>query len=71
MIRRKHGSKPTIALWMLVAVADVALLAAAAGPLVTMLVIAGLVIVVGTVAGMRMVTRREPEPAKAVIRRRF
>jgi hypothetical protein len=26
---RRHGSKPTLALWMLVAVADVALLAAA------------------------------------------
>lgn len=69
MNRRNYGSKPRVALWMLIAVIDVALLAAAAGPLMTMLVIAGLVIVVGTFAGMRMINRREPEPAKAVRRR--
>ena len=68
MIRRKHGSRPALALWMLIAVVDVALLAAAAGALVTMLIVAGLVIVVGAYAGLRMVNR--PEPAKADTRRR-
>jgi hypothetical protein len=43
---RRHGSKPTLALWMLVAVADVAVLAAAAGPLVVLVTLAGLVTVV-------------------------
>jgi hypothetical protein len=70
MVRRKHGRMPTLALWMLVAVADAALLAAAASPLVTTLVIAGLVIVAGAFAGMRLITGRTPEPAKATYRRR-
>lgn len=71
MVRRKHGSMPTLALWMLVAVADVALLAAAAGPSVIVLVIAGLMIVAGAFAGMRMINRRAPEPAKTAARRRI
>ena len=65
---RRHGRKPTIALWMLVAVADLALLAAAAGPLLTLLVIVGLITLVGAVAGTRMITRREA--ADTVARRR-
>ncbi|MFG1603012.1 hypothetical protein [Actinoplanes sp. NPDC049265] len=68
MVRRKHGRMPTLALWMLVAVADVALLAAAASPLVTILVIAGLVIVAGAFAGKWVLNR--PQPAKATYRRR-
>jgi hypothetical protein len=71
MVRKKHGSMPTLALWMLVAVADVALLAAAAGPLVTWTVIGGLVIVGGAFAGLRLISRRAAsEPAKAAVRRR-
>jgi hypothetical protein len=65
---RRHGRKPTIALWMLVAVVDLALLAAAAGPLLTLLVIVGLITLVGAVAGIRMITRRET--ADTVARRR-
>ena len=68
MVRKKHGSMPTLALWMLVAVADVALLAAAAGPLVTWMVIAGLVIVAGAFAGLRMISR--PAAEKAAVRKR-
>jgi hypothetical protein len=70
MNNSRYGSKPKIALWMLVAVADVALLAAAAGPLLIMLLIAGLVIVGGTVAGMRMAGRRQPGTAKVASTRR-
>jgi membrane protein implicated in regulation of membrane protease activity len=70
MIRRPHGRKPTIALWMLVAVADVALLAAAAGPLTMTLIVAALVIVAGAFAGMRMIGRRQPEPVEARARKR-
>jgi hypothetical protein len=70
MVRRKHGRMPTLALWMLVAVADVALLAAAVSPLVTTLVVVGLVVVAGAFAGMRLINNRGPEPAKAAYRRR-
>jgi hypothetical protein len=57
---RRHGSKPTLALWMLVAVADVALLAAAVGPLVTTLIAGTLLLAVGTFVAMRTMTRRTP-----------
>jgi hypothetical protein len=57
MIRR-HGSKPTLALWMLVAIADVALLVATAGALVVLLVVAGAVILAAGVAGVWMLQRR-------------
>jgi hypothetical protein len=75
---RRHGSKCTIALWMLIAVADVAILAAAAGPLIMLLVVAGLVLVGGAALGMRMLTRRDAENtqpathpvAEAMVRRR-
>jgi hypothetical protein len=70
---RRHGSRPTLALWMLVAVADVALLAAAAGPLVTVLLVVTLVTVGAAVVGARALARREPvnaEVAKVVMRRR-
>jgi len=60
MITRRHGSKPTLALWMLVAVADVALLAAAVGPLVTTLIAGSLMLAVGAFMAMRMMTRRAP-----------
>ena len=62
---RRHGSKPTLALWMLVAVADVFLLVAAAGPLIVLLVVAGLLTVGGAV-GLRTLTKREPAEAKVV-----
>jgi hypothetical protein len=63
MICRPHGRKPTLALWMLVALADVALLAAAAGPR-TVLLIAGLVTVaVVTTAVWVMHHRATPHPA--------
>ena len=56
MIRR-HGSRPTIALWMLVAIADIALVVAATGALVVLLVVAGALVLVGAVAGVRMQRR--------------
>jgi len=56
---RRHGTKCTIALWMLIAVADVGVLAAAAGPLLVLLVVAGLVLGAGAFLGMRVLTRRD------------
>ena len=67
---RRHGGKPTFALWMLVALVDVAILAAAAGPLVTTVIAAALVIAAGAFLGVRMAARRETARPEPVVRRR-
>ncbi|GIF10869.1 hypothetical protein [Actinoplanes teichomyceticus] len=67
---RRHGSKPTLALWMLVALADVAIVAAAAGPLTMVLIVAGLLVAAGALVTARNFGHRAPAPAKAVVRRR-
>jgi len=54
---RRHGSKPTLALWMLVAVADVVILAATAGALALVLSLVA-VLVVAAIAAFRMVPGR-------------
>ena len=69
MIRR-HGSRPTIALWMLVAIADVALVVAAAGALVMTLAVVGAFIMAGIVAGALLVQRRTMPQQESVFRRR-
>jgi len=69
MIRR-HGSRPTIALWMLVAIADVALVVATASALVVMMVLAGAMIVAGAIAGRLMLQRRAVPQQESVLRRR-
>ena len=56
---RRYGSKPTLALWMLVAVADGALLAASAGPAIVLLVIAALVTAAGAVLAVRLSHRHD------------
>jgi hypothetical protein len=53
---RRHGSKPTLALWMLIAVVDVALLAASAGLFTVLLVVAALV----TASAFRTATTSSP-----------
>jgi apolipoprotein N-acyltransferase len=75
---RRHGSKSTIGLWMLIAAADMGILAAAAGPLIVLLIIAGLMLLAGAVLGVRMLTRRDAvqtqsptrSMAEAMVRRR-
>ncbi|MEV0902201.1 hypothetical protein [Actinoplanes sp. NPDC049802] len=68
---RRHGSKPTIALWMLVAVADVAIIVASTGLLAVLLVVTALALITGVgVVAARSLARPEPEPAKVVARRR-
>jgi amino acid transporter len=69
MIRR-HGSRPTIALWMLVAIADVALVVAAAGALVVTLAVVGALIMTGIVAGALLLQRRTMPQQESVFRRR-
>ena len=66
---RRHGSKPSIALWMLVAVADLAILSAAAGVLIP-LILATAVVLVGGVVAARLLTRRAEPTTETVIRRR-
>jgi hypothetical protein len=66
---RPHGRKPTIALWMLVAAADLVILVAAAGVLVMSLISVGLAVVVGGVLVERRLTHRAPAAPKAVRRR--
>jgi hypothetical protein len=70
MISRRHGRKPTIALWMLVAVADLVILATAAGVLVTLLILATLAVLAGGVVAARMFSGPAEVPAEAVVRRR-
>jgi len=69
MIRR-HGSRPTIALWMLVAIADVALVVATAGALVVTLAVLSALILAGAVAGARLLQRRTVPQQESVFRRR-
>ena len=67
---RRHGSRPTIALWMLVAIADVALVAATASALVLTVVLAGAMLLGGAVVGTRMLQRRTLPQQETVLRRR-
>ena len=69
MIRR-HGSKPTLALWMLVALADVALLVAAAGVLAVLVAVFGAVILAGGFVALRALQRRPAEQPESALRRR-
>ena len=70
MNSRRHGSKPTLALWMLVAVADVAIIVAATGLLTFLLVLVALGVIAGGVVALRSMNRVQAEPAKVVARRR-
>ena len=67
---RRHGSKPTIALWMLVAAADLAILVAATGAVTMLLVLTALIALAGGVVAARALFRPSEEPAEAVARRR-
>ena len=67
---RRHGSKPTLALWMLIAVADLAILVAAVGAVTMLLIVAGLIALAGGVVAARAFLRRSVEAGEAVARRR-
>jgi hypothetical protein len=66
MKSRRHGSKPTLALWMLVAVADVAVFAAAAGPVLVLVTLASLATVIAGVRVLPLFPRRHMSPRVAV-----
>jgi hypothetical protein len=67
---RRHGRKPTIALWMLVAVADVVALTAATGVVAMLVILTALVAVAGGVMAARPLLRRSAAPTEVVARRR-
>ena len=67
---RRHGSKPTIALWMLVALADIAILVAAVGLVTFALAAAGAMIVAGACAGAWHLQRRAQTGTAPALRRR-
>jgi fucose permease len=67
---RRYGKKPTIALWMLVAVADLAIFVAAAGLLTVLLVLTALAVVAGGVITVRSMRRPQPQPVEVIARRR-
>ena len=67
---RRHGRKPTIALWMLVAVADLAILATAAGVLVLFSILATLAVFAGGMVAARLLAGRAEATPEAVVRRR-
>ena len=57
---RRYGSKPTIAFWMLVAIADCAMVVATAGPAVLISVLVVLALLAGCVVTARSLTRARP-----------
>ncbi len=65
---RRHGSKPTIALWMIIAAADVALLAAAAGPVLVLLVTLAALTVGGAYVAVRMLGRATDAKTQVAVR---
>ncbi|MDG4767862.1 hypothetical protein O7632_27760 [Solwaraspora sp. WMMD406] len=77
MSNRRRIAKPSVALWMLVALADVALLVASVGLLTVLLVLGGVAAVaVAAVGAYQLIGRdlagdnRTPVPATVPIRRR-
>ncbi|MET8146955.1 hypothetical protein ACIBSW_04045 [Actinoplanes sp. NPDC049668] len=70
MMIRRHGTRPTIALWMLVAIADIALLVAAVGSLVVLLAVVAAVLLGAGVVGAWMLQRRTAPRRAADLRRR-
>lgn len=72
MKSRPHGRKPTLALWVLVAVADLVVFVATAGLLTVLLVLAGLVtvsVVVGVMLRHRRTTRDATRRMAAAVAR--
>jgi hypothetical protein len=67
---RRYGSKPTVAFWMLIAIADAAMLVATVGAAIMIMILAGVALVVGGVLAARTLTRRNVPATRSVVRRR-
>jgi len=63
---RPYGSKPTLVLWMLVAVVDSALVVSSAGALTDLLLALVVAVVAGAVVAVRLLHRHGSRPAAAV-----
>ncbi|MBL7254837.1 hypothetical protein [Paractinoplanes lichenicola] len=67
---RRYGRKPTLVLWLLVAIADLVFLTIAAGALVMIAIVALLALVVGGVFAARLLAKPAQAPEAVVVRRR-
>jgi hypothetical protein len=67
---RRYGSKPTVAFWMLIAIADSAMLVATVGAAIMIMILAGVALVAGGVLAARTLTRRNVPATRSVVRRR-
>ena len=73
---RRHGTKSTVAFWMLVAAADVALIVASAGLTAVLFALVVAAVVTAAVLGRRLVSQQrgatvqEPVPVQARATRR-
>jgi len=70
MSRRLQTAKPKLALWMLVAVADMGLLVASLGVTTVLLALAGIAAVVALAGGALTAFRRSRTPERMPERRR-
>jgi hypothetical protein len=68
MSYRRHAAKPSVALWMLVAIGDVALILASAG-LVALIALAAVVTVAVAAAGAWLLLRRSVPERNTVLTR--
>lgn len=67
---RRYGSKPTIAFWMVIAIADAAMLVATAGTAVMISILVTLALVAGGIVAARTLTRRSVPATRTAVRRR-
>lgn len=70
MNHRRHGSKPTLALWTLIVVADLGILVGTIGAVTMLLILAGLVALTGGVVAAHAFLLRSVDAGEAVARRR-
>ncbi|GID25293.1 hypothetical protein [Paractinoplanes brasiliensis] len=66
---RRYGSKPTMLLWLLVAIADLVFLAAAVGPVVTTAIVVLLAVITAAVFAVRVPAKRSVTPDPMTRRR--
>jgi hypothetical protein len=63
MVRRRHGTKPTFALWTLIVATNLAVVVAGIGLLTALIIIGSFAVVVAVGAGLWMYGRRRATPS--------
>ena len=63
MVRRRHGTKPTLALWTLIVATNLAVVVAGIGLLTVLIVIGSFAAVAALGAGLWMYERRHAAPS--------